>query len=84
MSILFWALPGLVIALFAGFVVKGYGILEDIIVGVVGAVIGGWLAVLLIGAPLADLHPASVPAATVGAFLFIILSRRITRGRTAI
>lgn len=84
MSILSWTLAGLLIGLLAGFVADGYGLPEDLIVGVVGAVIGGWLAILLIGAPVADLHPASLVAALGGAAAFLAASRGLTRGRREI
>ena len=84
MSILFWALIGLIIGLVAGFFVEGYGTLEDSIVGAVGGIIGGWLGVVLLAFPLTHIHPASAFASMAGASLSIALSRGITRGRTAI
>jgi uncharacterized membrane protein YeaQ/YmgE (transglycosylase-associated protein family) len=44
-SVVAWLLVGLVAGWLAGFVLKGsgYGVLGDVIVGLVGAVIGGFL-----------------------------------------
>lgn len=44
MGILTWLIVGLVAGVLASFVVGGgYGLLGDIVVGIVGAFIGGWL-----------------------------------------
>jgi len=43
MDILTWIIVGLVAGVLAGLIVGGYGIIADIIVGIAGAFIGGWL-----------------------------------------
>ncbi len=45
MDIVTWLIVGLIAGLLASFAIGGvgYGILGDIVVGIVGAVIGGWL-----------------------------------------
>ena len=44
MDILTWLIVGLVAGVLASFVVGGgYGLLGDIVVGIVGAFIGGWI-----------------------------------------
>jgi uncharacterized membrane protein YeaQ/YmgE (transglycosylase-associated protein family) len=44
MDILTWLIVGLVAGVLAAFVVgRGYGLLGDIVVGIIGAFIGGWL-----------------------------------------
>jgi uncharacterized membrane protein YeaQ/YmgE (transglycosylase-associated protein family) len=43
MDIVTWLIVGLVAGVLAGLVVGGYGILADCVVGMVGALIGGWL-----------------------------------------
>lgn len=44
MDILTWIIVGLVAGVLASLVVgRGYGIVGDIIVGIVGAFIGGWI-----------------------------------------
>ncbi|MGI5836960.1 MAG: GlsB/YeaQ/YmgE family stress response membrane protein [Chloroflexota bacterium] len=84
MTIVFWALSGLIIGLLTSLTIRGYGILEDVIVGIVGAIIGGWLVITLIQTPVLDPDPVSILPSLGGAFLFIALSRRITKGRTVI
>ena len=43
MDILTWLIVGLVAGVLAGLIVGGYGLIADIVVGIVGAFIGGWL-----------------------------------------
>lgn len=43
MDILTWIIVGLVAGVLAGLLVGGYGIIADIVIGIVGAFIGGWL-----------------------------------------
>ena len=43
MDIVTWLIVGLIAGVLAGLVVGGYGLLADIVVGIVGAFIGGWL-----------------------------------------
>ena len=45
MDIVTWLIVGLVAGVLAGLVVGGYGIVADMVVGMVGAYIGGWLFV---------------------------------------
>ncbi len=49
MGILSWIVVGVIAGWLAGVVIRGrgFGLLVDIIVGVAGALIGGWLAGLL-------------------------------------
>jgi uncharacterized membrane protein YeaQ/YmgE (transglycosylase-associated protein family) len=43
MDILTWLIVGLIAGVLASLVVGGYGLVADIVVGIVGAFIGGWL-----------------------------------------
>jgi uncharacterized membrane protein YeaQ/YmgE (transglycosylase-associated protein family) len=43
MDILTWLIVGLVAGVLASLLVGGYGLLADIIIGIVGAFVGGWL-----------------------------------------
>jgi uncharacterized membrane protein YeaQ/YmgE (transglycosylase-associated protein family) len=49
MSILAWLLVGLIAGWLAGMVMKGggYGLVGDILIGIVGALVGGFLAQVL-------------------------------------
>jgi uncharacterized membrane protein YeaQ/YmgE (transglycosylase-associated protein family) len=45
MNLIWWAVVGLIAGWAAGKIMKGggYGVIMDIILGIVGAVLGGWL-----------------------------------------
>ena len=43
MDILTWLIVGLISGVLAGLVVGGYGLLADIVIGIVGAFIGGFI-----------------------------------------
>jgi uncharacterized membrane protein YeaQ/YmgE (transglycosylase-associated protein family) len=43
MDILTWIIVGLVAGVLASLVVGGYGLIADIIIGIVGAFVGGWI-----------------------------------------
>jgi len=49
MGLLYWIIVGLIAGWLAGKVMKGegYGVLVDIILGILGAVVGGWVFGLL-------------------------------------
>ena len=81
MSFLSWILVGLVAGWLAGVVMKGggYGVVGDIIVGIVGALVGGFLATNLFGAPSAvdGFNLTSIIVAFLGAILTIAIVRAI-------
>jgi uncharacterized membrane protein YeaQ/YmgE (transglycosylase-associated protein family) len=43
MDILTWLIVGLISGVLASLLVGGYGLIADIVVGIVGAFIGGWI-----------------------------------------
>ena len=43
MDLLTWLIVGLVAGVLASLVMGGYGLLVDIIIGIVGAFVGGWI-----------------------------------------
>lgn len=43
MDIITWLIVGLIAGVLASLLVGGYGLIADIVVGIVGAFIGGWL-----------------------------------------
>jgi uncharacterized membrane protein YeaQ/YmgE (transglycosylase-associated protein family) len=80
MDILFWIVVGLIAGWLASLVTGrgGYGIIGDIIVGLIGAVIGGFLFSLLgLGA---SGFIGSIIVAFVGAIVLILIVRAITGG----
>ncbi len=82
MDFLWFLLIGLIAGTLAGVIMKGggYGIIGDIILGVLGAVLGGWLfkefGVAVGGGLLANLG-----VATVGAVVLIFILRLLNRRR---
>ena len=83
MDLLTWLIVGLIAGLFASSLVGGigYGIIGDIVVGMVGALFGGWLfSTLGIATPIAGL-PGTILVAFVGAVVLLILFRALKPGR---
>ena len=79
-SLLGWILIGIIAGWLTGKLMRGagYGILMDLILGLVGAVIGGWIFGLL-RIPAYGLV-GSLAAATVGAVVLVAISRLFSRG----
>ena len=77
-SLLIWILIGAVAGWLAGQIVKGggFGLIGDIIVGMIGAVIGGWLfgSIIVIGSLI-----GSIVLATLGAVILIVIIRMVRR-----
>ncbi len=81
MGILSWLVVGLIAGWLAGVVVRGsgYGLIGDIVVGIVGALIGGFLAGSLFNMPDAvnGINLTSILVAFLGAVLLIIVLRAV-------
>ncbi|MBV9324635.1 MAG: GlsB/YeaQ/YmgE family stress response membrane protein [Chloroflexi bacterium] len=75
MSILAWIGLGLLGGLACGWFLRSRGraLLGDIAVGVLGAIIGGFLAAVLLGLDIADLDGTSILVAAMGAALLILV-----------
>ena len=72
-------IAGLLASLFVGGV--GYGILGDIVIGIVGAFVGSWLfGALHIRVPFSGLG-GTIFVAFVGAVVFLVILRVLRRGR---
>jgi uncharacterized membrane protein YeaQ/YmgE (transglycosylase-associated protein family) len=81
-----WIIIGLIAGFLAGKIMRGtgYGVVGDIIVGLVGALVGGFLANLLIpGEPNAGFI-GSIIISLLGACLFVWLTRMFTGSRTPV
>ena len=80
MDLLTWLIVGLVAGVLASFVMGGgYGIIGDIIIGIVGAFIGGWLFSRLgVGTPFAGLA-GTIFVAFIGAVVLLFIIRLIRR-----
>jgi uncharacterized membrane protein YeaQ/YmgE (transglycosylase-associated protein family) len=85
MGILSWIVVGLIAGWLAGVLVKGggFGCIGDVVVGVIGGLLGGWIASYFfhMGDPLTGINLQSVLVALVGAVIFVALLRLIGRGR---
>jgi uncharacterized membrane protein YeaQ/YmgE (transglycosylase-associated protein family) len=79
-TILIWLLVGLVAGLIASLVVRGggFGILGDIVVGILGAILGGWLLPRL-GVDIGGGWLATIATATIGAIILLLILRVIRR-----
>lgn len=79
-TILIWLLVGAVAGLLAGMIVKGggFGLLGDIVVGIVGAFFGGWLLPRL-GINLGVGLVPVIASATIGAVVLLLVLRVIRR-----
>ena len=80
-SLIWWLIVGLIAGFLASVVMSGggYGIVGDIIAGLVGAVIGGWLFGVF-GIGIGGGLLGSIIVAFVGACIFIFLLRAISGG----
>jgi len=80
-SLLGWVIIGLVAGWLSGKLTRGggFGILADLFLGLIGAVIGGWLFHLI------GIHfygfIGSLAAATVGAVVLVTAARALSPGR---
>jgi uncharacterized membrane protein YeaQ/YmgE (transglycosylase-associated protein family) len=85
MGLLSWIVVGAVAGWLSGQVMKGrgFGLLGDIIVGVAGGLIGGWLAsqLLHIANAVNGINASSILVAFLGAVLLIAVARMLQGGR---
>jgi uncharacterized membrane protein YeaQ/YmgE (transglycosylase-associated protein family) len=81
MSILAWIILGLISGFIASKIVnkRGEGILLDIVLGVVGAVVGGWLFAALGGHGVTGVNIYSLLVAVVGAIIVLALYHAVVR-----
>jgi len=81
MGILSWIIVGLIAGWLAGMVMKGggYGVLGDIILGIIGALVGGFLAGALFGVadPLSGFDLTTLMVAFLGAVVTIAIVRAL-------
>ncbi|MBV9577630.1 MAG: GlsB/YeaQ/YmgE family stress response membrane protein [Chloroflexi bacterium] len=75
MSILLWIALGLCGGLACGWFLRSRGraLLGDVAAGVVGAIIGGFIAAVLLGLDIADFDGTSTLVAAMGAALLILI-----------
>ncbi len=85
MGIIAWIIIGLVAGWLAGQIMKGsgYGLVGDLVLGLVGAIVGGWLFGLVAPAAEPSGFLGSIVVATIGAIVLIFIARAL-RGRGAV
>ena len=85
MNVLTWIVVGMIAGWLAGVAMKGggFGIVGDIIVGVVGALLGGFLAskMLNIADPVSGFNLETILVAFLGSVLVIFILRLLTGRR---
>jgi uncharacterized membrane protein YeaQ/YmgE (transglycosylase-associated protein family) len=81
MGILAWIIVGIIAGWLAGLVMKGggYGVLGDIILGIVGALVGGFLAGALFGVPnpVNGVNVTTLVVAFIGAVIVVAIVRAL-------
>lgn len=86
MDILTWLIVGLVAGVLASLVMggTGYGLIGDIIIGIVGAFVGGWLFTRLgVTSPIGGLAGV-IFVAFIGAVVLLFVLRLIRRSTTKV
>lgn len=85
MGILSWIIVGLIAGWLAGEVMRGsgFGLLGDIIIGIVGALLGGFLATALfhVAAPLSGINVTTIVIAFLGAVVLLAILRLLRGAR---
>jgi uncharacterized membrane protein YeaQ/YmgE (transglycosylase-associated protein family) len=88
MGLLSWIIVGLIAGWLAGLVVRGggFGVLGDIILGIVGALIGGFIASALfnIPDPISGINITTLIIAFIGAVIVIWLLRALSGRRSVV
>ncbi len=82
MDLLTWLIVGLVAGVLASLVMggTGYGIIGDIIIGIVGAFVGGWIfSALGVASPLGGLA-GTIFVAFIGAVVLLFVIRMVRGG----
>jgi uncharacterized membrane protein YeaQ/YmgE (transglycosylase-associated protein family) len=84
-SIIGWIVLGALAGWIAGFITKGgYGLLGDIICGIIGAVLAGWVTSTVLGRDMVNgFSLESLIVSIIGAVVVIWVSRLLTRSRSA-
>ena len=76
-----WLVIGLIAGWLGGLVMKGsgYGLVGDIVVGILGGVVGAWLFVFMVPPDARDGVVGTVVVALIGAAAFVGVARLLTR-----
>ena len=81
-----WLVMGLIVGGVAGFLMRSsYPWFIDLLLGVVGSAVGGWLSSLLLGVDLTGgFNLTSLVVSVIGAVVVIGISRMLFRGRSSL
>ncbi len=81
MNILLWIVLGALAGWIAGAITgSGKGLLTNIVVGVIGAFLGGWLFNQFGGVGVTGFNLYSLLVAVVGAIVLLVIARLFSRG----
>jgi uncharacterized membrane protein YeaQ/YmgE (transglycosylase-associated protein family) len=71
---------GLVAGWLAGLLLGGGGLVRNLLIGVIGSLVGGWLlGVLGVSLPVGDPLVSQIITATIGAIVVLVVARVIAR-----
>ena len=84
MSILAWIVLGLIAGFIGSKLVNksGEGVILDIVLGIVGAVVGGWVFTMFGAHGVSGVNLYSLFVAVIGAVLILVVYHAVTGGRT--
>jgi uncharacterized membrane protein YeaQ/YmgE (transglycosylase-associated protein family) len=82
MSIIAWIILGLIAGFVASKIVnsQGAGLVLDIVLGIVGAVVGGWIMAFFGGEGVSGLNLYSIIVAIGGAIVLLVVVHAVQRG----
>jgi uncharacterized membrane protein YeaQ/YmgE (transglycosylase-associated protein family) len=89
LNLLIWAVFGLLAGIVAKFIVKrpggtdAMGLLTTALLGIAGAVVGGWLSSVLFGLDVSSFSIAGFAVAVAGALVLLFLYHLLFSGRRA-
>ncbi len=87
MGLLIWIIVGIIAGWLAGLVMKGggYGVIGDMILGIIGALVGGFLAgaIFNIPNPISGFNITTLIIAFLGAIIVVAVVRAVS-GRSAL
>lgn len=86
MSILAWIILGLIAGFISSKIVNrhGEGVLLDVVLGVVGAVVGGWIMAAVGGQGVSGFNLYSILVAIGGAVLVLVILHAVRGTRSAV
>jgi uncharacterized membrane protein YeaQ/YmgE (transglycosylase-associated protein family) len=86
MSILAWIVLGLISGFIASKIVnkQGEGVLLDIVLGIVGAMVGGWIFAAIGHSPVTGVNLYSIFVSVIGAILVLVVYHTLSGGRRTV